>query len=365
MIQTKDDIKYMKRVFELAKMGAGAVSPNPLVGAVIVKNGKIIGEGYHQKYGDPHAEVNAINQSVESPEGATLYCNLEPCCHQAKQTPPCVPEIINSGINKVVISNPDPNPKVNGKGLEQLRARGVQVLTGILENEGCELNRFFFKYISKNMPYITVKLAQTLDGYISRSKNMQEWISGQKAQQLVHQWRAQYDAVIVGANTLRVDNAYLTVRHSEGRDPVRIILSVSLDLDKSLKIFQHKSPQDTWVFTTVKADPVKLKGLTELGCRVIPLDSNGDNQVSLSHLLSYLAEQKITSILVEGGQKLASQFLFSDNFDELKIFIAPKIWGEGLSAFKKGPDGDFPQLDHVNSQKVGEDLLLTFHPQRG
>ncbi len=302
---TPDNKKYMKRVFDLAKMGIGKVSPNPLVAAILVKNGKIIGEGYHQEYGGPHAEVHAINHATESPAGSTLYCNLEPCCHLNKQTPPCVPIIISQEIKKVVISNPDPNPDVNGKGIQQLKEAGIEVETGVLEKEGKELNRFFFKYISQNLPYVTVKLAQTMDGFISSNYDTQEWISGNRSQQLVHQWRAQYDAVLVGGNTLRVDDAALTVRHSKGRDPVRIILSASLNMEESAKIFKHKSPENTWIFTTVGADPYKVNKMKKLGCRVISLDSNSDNYIALSRLLEYLAEQKITSLLVEGGQQLS------------------------------------------------------------
>jgi diaminohydroxyphosphoribosylaminopyrimidine deaminase/5-amino-6-(5-phosphoribosylamino)uracil reductase len=352
----------MKRVFQLAQKGAGRVSPNPLVGAVIVGDGKIIGEGYHQHYGETHAEVNAINNSIGSPEGSTLYCNLEPCCHLNKQTPPCVPEIISKGIKKVVISNLDPNPDVNGKGVQQLRDAGIEVITGILEEEGADLNRFFFKYIKEKKPWVTLKMAQTLDGFISPAAKVLEWISGQQSQELVHKWRSEYDAVLIGANTLRTDNAELTVRHAQGRDPIRIIMSSSLYFDRNLKIFQNNSPENTWIIATRKSDLQRKKDLEKLGCRVVCLENSSENLISLVDLLTYLADQKISSILVEGGQNITSQFLLDCNFDEMKLFISPKIWGEGLPTFSS-VNREFPQLQISGSEGIGEDLLLTLRPQ--
>ncbi len=175
-----NDEVFLKRCFELAAKGAGTVSPNPLVGTVIVKNGKVIGEGYHKKYGEPHAEVDAFNNSTEDVKGATLYCNLEPCCHTNKQTPPCVPLIINKKILRVVISNLDPNPEVSGEGIKQLRDAGIEVITDLLKNEGEELNKFYFNYVKKKIPYITLKVAQSIDGKISKSNNEQSWLTGRR-----------------------------------------------------------------------------------------------------------------------------------------------------------------------------------------
>ena len=206
------DKKFIRRSFHLAQKGKGHVSPNPLVGAVIVKNGKVIGKGYHKKYGSAHAEVNAINNSTESVAGSTLYCNLEPCSHIKKQTPPCVPLIIQKKIKKVVISNFDPNKEVNGKGIKQLREAGVEVVTDVLEDEGKDLNKFYFKYVKEKLPYITLKIAQSIDGKISVAKNKQTWLTGKESIKYVHKLRSEYDAVLVGAGTIRTDNPQLNVR---------------------------------------------------------------------------------------------------------------------------------------------------------
>ena len=201
----EENAKYIKRCFTLAEKGSGFVSPNPMVGAVIVKNDNVIGEGVHQKYGEAHAEVNAINSAKEDVGGATLYCNLEPCVHEKKQTPPCVPLIIDKKIKKVIISNLDPNPEVSGKGVEELKKAGVEVETGILEEEGTELNKFYFKFVNQKQTYITLKLAQSLDGKISLNKKEQTWFTGEESRKFVHQLRSQYDAVLVGAKTIKAD----------------------------------------------------------------------------------------------------------------------------------------------------------------
>jgi diaminohydroxyphosphoribosylaminopyrimidine deaminase/5-amino-6-(5-phosphoribosylamino)uracil reductase len=196
------DQKYINDCFKLAKKVRGFVSPNPLVGAVLVKNGKVIGQGYHRKYGGDHAEVNAIKKSNENVSGSTLYCNLEPCCHTNKQTPPCVPLIIQKKIKRVVISNLDPNKSVNGKGLKQLQAAGIEVTTRVLENEGKKLNKFYFKYVEAIFPYVTLKIAQSIDGKIAITNKKQTWLTGKESVKFVHKLRSDYDAIIVGVETM-------------------------------------------------------------------------------------------------------------------------------------------------------------------
>ncbi|MBT8387474.1 MAG: bifunctional diaminohydroxyphosphoribosylaminopyrimidine deaminase/5-amino-6-(5-phosphoribosylamino)uracil reductase RibD, partial [Ignavibacteria bacterium] len=252
------DELYLKRCFELAAKGAGTVSPNPLVGTIIVKNGEVIGEGFHQKYGEAHAEVEAINNSAEDSNGSTLYCNLEPCCHTNKQTPPCVPLIISKKISRVVISNLDPNPEVCGEGVKQLRDAGIEVITGLLENKGEELNKFYFNYVKKKIPYITLKVAQSIDGKISKSNNEQSWLTGKESILFVHQQRAVYDAVLVGANTVAVDNPLLTVRNVEGRNPKRIILDGKLSIDLNASILTAEDVENTWILTSYNADKNKI-----------------------------------------------------------------------------------------------------------
>jgi diaminohydroxyphosphoribosylaminopyrimidine deaminase/5-amino-6-(5-phosphoribosylamino)uracil reductase len=357
-----DDIQLMKKVFRLAEKGTGNVSPNPLVGAVIVKHEAIIGSGFHAKYGQPHAEVQALNQARESVQGATLYCNLEPCAHTNKQTPPCVPAIINAGIRRVVLANVDPNQDVNGRGIAALQRAGLKVDTGVAETEGRELNRFYFKYISEKSPYVTLKYAQTIDGFIARDRNRQDWISAEMAQKKVHQLRARYDAVLIGAQTLRADNPQLTVRRVAGRDPLRIILSASLDLDPRQNIFNHPEPEKTWIFTTENANRAKMTAIANLGCRVIPLKSRPDNRFSIRDVLHVLADQRITSLLVEGGQQTLNAFLQTGLIDELKLIIAPIIWGRGLPLFVDPAETITKQYKLFRVERMNPDIMLTFRP---
>ncbi len=264
-----NDSDYIKQCFELAKKGAGLVSPNPLVGAVLVKSGQIIGRGFHKKYGGNHAEVNAIKNSKEDIAGSTLYCNLEPCCHTNKQTPPCVPLIIQKKIKRVVICNLDPNKEVKGKGVEQLRKAGIEVITSILENEGKELNKFYFKYVNEKLPYVTLKIAQSIDGKIGISKKIQTWLTGKKSIKYVHKLRSEYDAVLVGAGTIKSDNPLLTVREVSGRNPIRIIVDGKLSISQlNQKYLNSKDPEKTWIFTSILSDEKKSKRLSQKGIKI-------------------------------------------------------------------------------------------------
>ena len=300
---------YLKRCFELAAKGTGTVTPNPLVGAVMVKNGKVIGEGYHKKYGEAHAEVEAFNNSTEDVKGATLYCNLEPCCHTKKQTPPCVPLIISKKISRVVISNLDPNPEVSGEGIKQLRDAEIEVINDQLKNEGEELNKFYFNYVKTKIPYITLKVAQSTDGKITKSKNEQTWLTGEESNQFVHQQRAAYDAVLVGANTVKVDNPQLNVRNVEGRNPKRIILDGKLSIDLNAAVLSAEDIENTWILTSKNSDKEKINKIIEKGARVIQFQSDDDDQIELKDVLVKLSEKKITSLFVEGGADIFSQFM--------------------------------------------------------
>ena len=252
----------------MPRKGKGLVSPNPLVGAIIVKNGKIIGRGYHKKYGGDHAEVNAIKNSKEDIAGSTLYCNLEPCCHTNKQTPPCVPLIIEKKIKRVVISNLDPNKQVNGDGVRQLRKAGIEVDTGVLEEEGKVLNKFYFKYASEKLPYITLKIAQSIDGNISEAKNKQTWLTGKESIKYVHQLRNEYDAVLVGAGTIKSDDPQLNVREIKGRNPIRVIIDGKLSIPLKSKILNSTDPEKTWIFTSYSSDEKKVKRIVERGINI-------------------------------------------------------------------------------------------------
>lgn len=312
------DQQYIFQCFHLALKGTGHVSPNPLVGCVIVKNHEVISTGYHKKFGGAHAEIEALKKLKFKAHGATLYCNLEPCCHYGK-TPPCVHKIIQSGISRVVISNQDPNPYVSGQSIKLLKKKGIQVTTGVLQKEGEFLNRIFFTWQKKKRPYVILKVAMSLDGKIARGSwtadrrsQKQEWITSPKARKRVHQLRSQIDALLVGANTIRLDNPRLNVRGIRGvKQPYRIILGRRSRIPKNSKIF------------SVKGGKVMFVG--------------AKHHVGAKIFLPLLAKQQISSLLVEGGAKVYQSFLKSGLVDELIIFQAPKILGGGgLEAFKEG-----------------------------
>ncbi len=353
----RSDKVYLKRCLELAAKGTGTVSPNPLVGTVLVNNGKVVGEGYHKRYGEAHAEVDALNNSTGDVNGATLYCNLEPCCHTKKQTPPCVPLILSKGIKKVVISNLDPNPDVNGEGIKQLQDAGIEVIMDILKEEGKELNKFYFKYVSSKIPYITLKIAQSTDGKITKSKNEQTWLTGEESNRFVHQQRAAYDAVLVGANTIAVDNPRLTVRNVKGRNPKRIILNGKLSIDLNAVVLSDEDIEHTWILTSKKADKEKINQITEQGARVIQFKADDNERIELMDILTKLGEEKITSLFIEGGGNIFSQFIDGNYFDEIIILQAPIKLGKGLNGI---PTSSLLHLQKISSEKIGKDLKIVY-----
>lgn len=325
------DESYIQLTLELAKRGIGKVSPNPLVGCVITRNDKIIGAGFHAKYGEEHAEINAINSAQESLEGATLYVNLEPCSHYGN-TPPCVDRIISEKIERVVIGTLDINPVVNGKGIKKLKAAGLEVKTGVLERECEELNKFFFKFVSKKIPYVTLKAAITLDGKIADVKSNSEWISSEASRKYVHTLRNIYDAVLIGANTALIDNPMLTVRHIEGRNPWRVILDPELQLPVDLSLFSKNYDRRTIIVICEKGfkKKRKLAQLESSGVKIIKAKKSDENFINLKSLLKELAKINITSLLVEGGSKILTSFIKEKLFDDLIMFISPKLIGDGI-----------------------------------
>jgi len=325
------DESYIQLTLELAKRGIGKVSPNPLVGCVITKNNKIIGAGFHTKYGDDHAEINAINSTQETLEGSTLYVNLEPCSHYGN-TPPCVDRIIREKIKRVVIGTLDVNPLVNGKSIKKLKDAGVEVKAGLLEKECIELNKFFFKLISKKLPYVTLKAAATLDGKIADVNSNSEWISSSESRKYVHSLRNKYDAVLIGANTALIDNPQLTVRHIDGRNPWRIILDTKLSLPLNLKLFQKNFDKRTVLVISENGlkKKRKLGELEKIGVKIIIVKKQVNNKTDLKFLLKELAKLNITSVLVEGGSKIFTSFIKQKLFDDLLVFISPKLIGEGV-----------------------------------
>lgn len=321
------DERMMRRCFELAQKGLGNVAPNPMVGCVIAIDGQIIGEGYHQKYGDAHAEVNAIRsvKNIELLKNATLFVNLEPCSHYGK-TPPCSDLIIKMGIPKVVISNLDPNPKVAGKGVEQLRNNGVEVIQGILEKEGDSLNQRFFTFHRKKRPYIILKWAKTLDGFmdIDRSdedKKQHYWITNPELKQWVHKWRSEEMAVLIGAHTAINDNPILNVREWEGINPIRIVITKDSELPKNLNVFNNLAK--TIVFTSLN--------ITYSGENILTIRLNSNNRF-LENVLFELYKLDIQSVFVEGGFQLLKSLIELNLWDEARVLIGNKYFQKGQYA---------------------------------
>lgn len=311
------DEQFIKRCFDLALHGLGSVSPNPLVGCVIVYDNKIIGEGWHKKYGGPHAEVNAIASVTDRSllSSATVYVNLEPCSHHGK-TPPCADMLVEHRVKKVVISNVDSNELVSGKGIEKLRNAGIEVVTGILEDEGRHLNRRFFTYMEKRRPYIILKWAETSDGFISRNSNEAWVVSNELSKKLVHRWRTEEDAFMVGTQTAASDNPQLNVREWTGRNPVRVVIDRSLRLSPSLHLFDGSQP--TICYNTIKDE--EKNNLT-----FVKADG-------LHDIVSDLHKRKIQSMVVEGGAKTHALFIEAGLWDEARVLIADKKFGDGVKS---------------------------------
>jgi len=356
------DESYIQLSIEIAKKGMGNVSPNPLVGCVIVKNNKIIGAGYHELFGKNHAEINAINSVIENIEGSTMYVNLEPCSHYGK-TPPCVNRIIESKVKKVVIGTRDMNPLVSGNGIKSLKKAGIEVKVGVLEKECIELNKFFFKFITKKAPYVTLKIAQTLDGRIADQNGDSKWITSIDSRRYVHILRSKYDAVLIGSNTVLKDNPNLTVRLVEGRNPKRIIADTKLSLKLDHKIFNSNTDKRLIILTSEKSTSRerKIKRLQSMGVKILFIKENEDGLIDLRSALKELGKHKISSLLVEGGGKMFTSLIKENLFDNILLFIAPKILGSGLSAIENIGNRTIKQALKVEIKRVernGDDLLV-------
>lgn len=360
----KADVEYMQRAIELATLARGRTSPNPLVGAVIVKDGKIIGEGYHKKAGTPHAEIHALDAAGNEARGATLYVSLEPCCHQGR-TPPCTEAIIKSGIKRVVIATLDPNPKVAGGGWQRLKEAGIDAEYGLLQEAAAELNEVFFKYIQSGLPYVALKTAMTLDGKIAAGSGDSRWITGPEARQYVHQLRNTYDAIMVGIGTVLADNPQLNTRldESQGRDPIRIIIDNQLDLPLNSIIARSSREQPSLVFCGNQIDEDKASELTRLGVEIIKTElENG--LVPVQQVLTILAQREITSILVEGGAELNASLIEKGLVDKFYWFIAPKIIGGRKAKSPVGGSGcqfmrEALELRIRDIKSLGRDILIT------
>lgn len=358
------DEYYMQRALNLAARAQGRTSPNPVVGAVLVKDGKVVGQGYHRKAGTPHAEVIALQRAGENARGATLYVTLEPCCHFGR-TPPCCEAVINQGVARVVAATLDPNPLVAGKGMARLQDAGIATGVGILQEQAWRLNEFFFKYIEEGRPFVTLKTAMTLDGKIATCTGDSRWISSEAAREYVHQLRNIYDAIMVGIGTVLADDPRLNTRlkNEERRDPLRVILDPGLQLPLDSNIVRSSKEQSTLVFTNWIEDPDKVKILKEQGVEVFTLEGVGPI-LDLELVLKELGKRGICSLLLEGGAEINAAMLDKRLVDKLIWIIAPKIiGGKAAPGPVAGPGRQLMNeallLNNVQMEKLGPDFILT------
>ena len=355
-----NDREYMRLALRLAENGCGWTSPNPMVGAVIVKDGRIIGQGWHEQYGAPHAERNALAACTENPAGATMYVTLEPCCHHGKQ-PPCTDAILTAGIRRVVIGSADPNPLVAGKGIATLREHGVEVTEQVLREDCDQLNRVFFHYITTQRPYVVMKYAMTMDGKIAAYTGASRWVTGEAARNHVQQLRHRYRGIMVGVGTVLADDPALTCRMEGGRNPVRIICDTHLRTPPEAQVVTTAKEIPT-ILATCCADPSRHAPYTQAGCRVLCLPAE-DGHVNLKLLMARLGQEQIDSILLEGGGTLNWAALKSGIVQQVQTYIAPKLFGgstaktpvEGTGV--PVPDAAF-RLKNSRIIRLGEDFLI-------
>jgi len=355
-----EDLDYMRLALELARKGMGWVAPNPMVGAVIVKNGEIIGRGWHEKYGSLHAERNALAACTQSPEGATIYVTLEPCCHYGKQ-PPCTDALLEAGIRRVVIGSRDPNPLVAGKGVKILREHGIMVEEDVLREECDSLNTVFFHYIQTGTPYVMMKYAMTLDGKIAAYTGESKWITGEAARQHVQQQRHRFSAIMVGLGTVLADDPLLTCRIPGGSQPLRIICDSHLNTPLTAQLVRTARDYPT-LLATVCTDEARQRPYLEAGCRIAAV-SEKDGRLDLQELMTWLGREKIDSVLLEGGGTLNWSALESGIVQGVQAYIAPKLFGgqtaktpiEGTGV--PSPAAAFT-LTETSATCLGEDYLI-------
>lgn len=355
-----NDEYYMRLALGLAVKGRGFVSPNPMVGAVIVKKGQLIGKGYHKYFGGDHAEINAIKNAGRSVAGSTLYVTLEPCCHEGK-TPPCVDTIIKNKIARVVIGTTDSNPLVCLEGVHCLQNSGIDVKTGVLENECRQLNKIFFHYMETGRPFITIKYAQTLDGRIATATGNSRWISSDASLKFAHRLRAEHDAILVGRKTIQRDDPELTVRLVRGRNPLRVIVDSKLTISPKAKVIQNTLKAQTLIATVKKSDDSRFRKLSNLGVEILTVDADTHGKVDLKKLFKILGARKVSSIMIEGGSQIITSVLKNNLADRMVTVIAPKILGKGIEAV-----GDLniknlasaKKLSVQNIIKCGDDIIL-------
>jgi diaminohydroxyphosphoribosylaminopyrimidine deaminase / 5-amino-6-(5-phosphoribosylamino)uracil reductase len=350
-----NDEWYIRRTLRLAARAQGMTSPNPMVGAVIVKNGEILSEDYHRKPGTLHAEALAIATAGKKAKDSTLYVNLEPCCHTAKRTPPCAKTIIYAGVKRVVIGMIDPNPKVSGKGIAELKEAGIEVTSGVLENEAQKLNEAYAKYISTGKPFVTLKVAMTLDGKIATPEGRSKWITGEQARKKVHMLRSHVDAIITAIGTVKADDPQLTVRMKKGKNPLRVVIDPNLEIPLQAKILRVPPP----IIIVTRERGAKSEQLEKSGIEIL----HYSGRLHLGWLMETLGKMEITSVLIEGGSSLNSHAIEDGIVDKVLFFIAPKIIG-GRDSFPSVGGKTFRKLEDAyrlrdtKIHRVGEDFLI-------
>lgn len=357
------ETKYMKRALDLAEKGMGYTNPNPLVGAVIVKDGKIIGEGYHELYGGHHAEVNAFRNAAEDVKGATMYVTLEPCSHYGK-TPPCANAIVKKGIKKVIVSLEDPNPEVSGRGIKILRDNGIEVVTGVLEEESRKLNEIFLKYITTKLPFCILKTAMTLDGKIATRTGDSKWITSEESRKYVHKLRHRVASIMVGVGTIIQDDPQLNTRLEDmnGSDAIRIVVDTSGRTPLESKVLNIKSNSRTIIATTELAPKETIREFENKGAEVI-ITPIKENRVDLKYLMQALGERKIDSVLLEGGSELNYSAMEAGIIHKVNTFIAPKFIGGREGKTPLGGLGrpfmkEALTLKNIDIHRFGDDIMI-------
>lgn len=367
-----NDTAYMKLALRLAARGTGWTSPNPMVGAVVVRKGMIVGRGYHRRAGAPHAEVEALRRAGDAAHGATLYVTLEPCNHHGR-TPPCTHAILEAGVSWVVVAVRDPNPQVNGGGADFLASQGVEVEVGLMEAEARRLNEAWFKWVATGLPWVMAKAACSLDGRMATAAGESQWLTEEAARAFGHRLRHLADAILVGVNTVIADDPQLTTRmptkdqrpKTEGRfkDPIRIILDSRLRLPLSARLLHLDSPAPTWVACTETAPPEKRRALEKKGAEVLVLPQEA-GRVALHPLLVLLGQRQVQSLLVEGGAEVLGSFFDQKLVDKFYFFYAPKFLGGRRALSVLGGQGvarlrDASQVRSLSVRRLGPDLLLS------
>ena len=369
--QLNSDTYFMNEALKIAKYGIGRTSPNPMVGSIIVKDNRIVGQGWHRKSGTPHAEIHALNQAGDLAKNSTIYVTLEPCCHYGR-TGPCSEAIVKSGIKRAVVAMKDPNPLVAGKGIEQLRNAGIEVTVGVLEDEAIKLNEVFIKWITTGFPFVTLKTAMSLDGKIASYTGHSKWITNDASRNFVHKLRDCHDVILVGIGTVLADDPSLTTRLSEknlnayqGKSPVRVIVDSKAKTPLTATVLNDNCAKTIIAVSSSEAEPEKINALKEKGAEVLIINNDEQNGgILLPELLKKLGELKYTSIFVEGGATINASFLKCDLVDRVYWFIAPKIIG-GENA--KGPIGgtgvdtvdQAVKLKDIEITQIDEDILVS------